>query len=116
LHTSAQRDSESQADFHRERALKERANRELREILVKQTRDQLHRCEDVSSIIAHNNGQIRDRLLEFSNALALQLVGKDPAETKTTIDIAVREVLVGLTRYDPRDYYRWLARRQKSTA
>jgi len=69
-----------------------------------------------SSIIAHNNGQIRDRLLEFSNALALQLVGKDPAETKTTIDIAVREVLVGLTRYDPRDYYRWLARRQKSTA
>src|SRR5215510_11912118 len=60
-------DSEADADFHKERALKERAlkekaNRELRQILVQQTRQQLHRSEDVSSVIAHNNEQIRDRL------------------------------------------------------
>jgi hypothetical protein len=41
-------DSESQADFHRERALKERANRELREILLEQTKSQLHRAADVA--------------------------------------------------------------------
>ena len=109
-------ESESQADFHKERALKERANRELREILVQQTRAQLHNAADVESIQTHSNNQIRSRLLEFSNALALQLVGKDPAETKAAIDAAVRKLLVGLSRYDPRDYYRWLARRQKSIA
>jgi hypothetical protein len=103
------RDSPSEADFHRERALKEKANRELREILLEQNRGQLHRSSDVSSIITHNNGQIRDRLLEFSNALAPQLVGKEPGEIKTLIDTEVRKVLVGLTRYDAKDYYRWLA-------
>jgi len=106
-------DSEADADFHKERALKEKANRELRQILVQQTRQQLHRSEDVSSVIAHNNEQIRDRLLKFSNALALQLIGKDPAETKKIIDTEVRKVLTELSEYDPRDYYRWV-RRQKS--
>jgi hypothetical protein len=106
--------TEADADFHKERALKEKANRQLREILFEQTRGQLHRAEDVKSIQTHSNNQIRSRLLEFSNSLALQLIGKEPAETKATIDTEVRKVLVGLSRYDPRDYYRWLARRQKS--
>jgi hypothetical protein len=108
-------DSQAEADYHRERALKEKANRGLREILVKQTRDQLHRCEDVESIQTHSNNQIRSRLLEFSNSLALQLIGKEPAETKAIIDTEVRKVLVGLSRYDPRDYYRWLARPERKS-
>jgi hypothetical protein len=37
-------DSEAEADYHRERALKEKANRELRQILVKQTRSQISRA------------------------------------------------------------------------
>jgi biotin operon repressor len=43
-------DSAAQADFHKERALKEKANRQLREILVEQTRAQLHRARDVEAI------------------------------------------------------------------
>jgi hypothetical protein len=104
------RDSPSEADFHRERALKEKANRELREIAVEQNRGQLHRCEDVESIQAHSNNQIKSRLLEFSNALAPQLIDKEPAEIKTLIDVAVRKVLNELRQYRPQDYYRWLAR------
>jgi hypothetical protein len=109
-------ESEADADYHRERALKEKANRELREILAQQTRNQLHRCEDVESIQAHSNNQIRSRLLEFSGSLASQLIGKEPAEIKTLIDVAVRKVLNKLREYRPQDYYHWLARRQKSIA
>jgi phage terminase Nu1 subunit (DNA packaging protein) len=108
-------ESESQADFHKERALKEKANRQLREILVQQTRSQLHDAADVESIQTHSNNQIRSRLLAFSDLLASALPGVDPNETKAIIDAQVRKVLLQLTRYDPKDYYRWLARHQKSS-
>ena len=62
-------DSEAQADYHRERALKEKANRELREILVKQTRDQLHRACDVEAIQADSNHDIASKVLRFGRLL-----------------------------------------------
>jgi hypothetical protein len=106
-------DSPFEADYHAERAKKEKANRELREILVKQTRDQLHRAEDVRSIVEDSNSEIRSQILAFGNLLALQVTGKtDPAEVKTIIDEKVRKLLNELREYKPRDYYR----RQKSIA
>jgi hypothetical protein len=100
-------DSPSEADFHRERALKERANRQLREILLEQTRDQLHHCDDVRAIVGDSNAQIRSQLLAFGNLLALQVTGKtDPAEVKAIIDTQVRNVLLALCNYRPGDYYR----------
>jgi hypothetical protein len=97
---------ESEADFHKERALKERANRVLREILVEQTRGQLHRAEDVEAIQADSNCEIRSRLSKFGNELSLQIAGKEPDEIKTIIDSEIRKVLNDLAEYDPRDYYR----------
>ena len=100
-------ENEANADFHRERALKEKANRELREILVKQTREQLHRAQDVSSIVADSNADIRSRISKFAHLLFLQVAGKsDPAEVKDIIDREVRKVLNELREYDSRDYYR----------
>lgn len=99
-------ETDAEADFHKERALKERANRQLREILVEQTRGQLHHADDVRAIVGQNFAQIRSQLLAFGNLLALQLAGKDPAEIKTLIDTAVRKVLLELREYNPRDYYR----------
>jgi hypothetical protein len=99
--------SEAQADFHRERALKERANRQLREILVEQTRSRLHRAEDVEAIQADSNSDIRFKVLKFATELSSQITGKtDPAEVKTIIDTEVRKVLNKLREYSPRDYYR----------
>jgi ATP sulfurylase len=104
-------ESESQADFHKERALKEKANRELREILVEQTRDQLHRACDVEAVQADSNADIRSKLSEFATLLSSQIAGKsDPAQVKDVIDTEVRKVLNKLREYKPRDYYR----RQKS--
>jgi hypothetical protein len=105
-------DSEATADFHKERALKEKANRELRQILVEQTRGQLHRACDVEAIQADSNNEIRSRLLAFSDLLASQLAGKDPSAIKEIIDKQVRKVLLELREYKPRDYYR----RQRSLA
>jgi hypothetical protein len=107
------RDSEAEADYHKERALKEKANRELREILVKQTRDQLHRAEDVRSIVEDSNAQIRRKLLAFANLLSSAVAGKtDPTEVKDIIDNSVRKLLNELREYKPQNYYR----RQKSIA
>jgi hypothetical protein len=94
------------ADFYKERAKKERANRELREILLGQTREKLHRAEDVRAVVTDSNAQIRAETLAFAKRLALQVVGKDPAEIKTTIDAQVRELLTKLSKYDPRGFYR----------
>ena len=105
-------DSETEADFHRERALKEKANRELRQMLVEQTRAQLHRACDVEAIQADSNSEIRSRLLAFSDLLASQLAGKDPSAIKEIIDKQVRKVLLELREYHPRAYYR----RQRSLA
>jgi hypothetical protein len=99
-------DSEANADFHRERALKERANRQLREILVEQTRGQLHHADDVRAIVGQNFAQVRSQLLAFGNLLTLQVAGKDPVQIKTIIDTAVRKVLLELREYNPRTYYR----------
>jgi hypothetical protein len=80
-------DNEANADFCKERALKEKANRRLREILLKQTQEKLHRAEDVRAIVTDSNFQIRSELLAFSNLLALQVTGKtDLAEVKAIID------------------------------
>jgi hypothetical protein len=80
-------DSAAVADFHRERALKEKAIRELREILVQQTRSQLHRAEDVEAIVEDSNAGIHRRLLAFGKLLTLQVTGKtDPTEVKDIID------------------------------
>ena len=83
-------ENEANADFHRERALKEKANRELRQILLEQTRGQLHRAQDVRAIQADSNSEIQERLLAFGNLLGLQLAGKDPSEIKTIIDTHAR--------------------------
>ena len=100
-------DSEAQADFHRERALKERANRKLRQILLEQTRSQLHRADDVRSIVEDSNNEIRSKLLAFAKRLAGQITAKhDPAEVKDRIESGVRELLTNLSRYRARDYYR----------
>jgi hypothetical protein len=100
-------ESESEADFHKERALKEKANRELREILVKQTQEQLHSAHDVQAIVADSNADIRRRLSKFAHLLFLQVAGQtDPAQVKDVIDSQVRRVLNELRDYKPRDYYR----------
>ena len=99
--------SESEADYHRERALKERANRQLREILLEQTRDQLHDAQAVQFLVQDGNSQIRSQLLAFGDRLALQLAGKNPAEIKALIDHQIRKVLNELRQYDPRGYCRW---------
>jgi hypothetical protein len=85
-------DSESQADFYRERSLREWSNRELREILLEQTREKLHYAEDVRAVVTDSNNQIRTQTLAFADSLALEVAGKnDPAEIKTIIDRQVRK-------------------------
>jgi hypothetical protein len=109
----AGQESEHQADFHKERALKEKANRQLREILVKQTRSQLHHCDDVRSIMEDSNNQIRTKLLAFGKRLASQITAEhDPTQVKDRIDSGVRELLTNLSKYRPCDYYRRSKRRE----
>jgi hypothetical protein len=100
-------ESAANADFHRERALKEKANRELRQILVQQTRAQLHHCDDVRDIMEDSNNEIRSKLLAFAKRLALSITGKhDPTEVKDRIESGVRELLSNLSKYRACDYYR----------
>jgi hypothetical protein len=97
----------AQVDLYRERALKEAANRELRQILVQQTRDQLHRGDDVRAIVEDSNNEIRTKLLAFAKRLAGQITGKhDPTEVKDRIESSVRELLSNLSKYRACDYYR----------
>jgi hypothetical protein len=92
-------DNEAQADFHKERALKEKANREL-EILVEQTRGQLHRAEDVEAIQTDSNSDIRSKLSKFGNLLSSQIAGKtDPAEVKTIVDEKAQKLLNDLREF-----------------
>jgi hypothetical protein len=63
----AGQETEADANYHKERALKEKANRRLREILLQQTKSQLHHCDDVRDILEDSNSEIRSRLLAFGN-------------------------------------------------
>jgi hypothetical protein len=100
-------ENEANADFHKERSLKERANRQLREILLEQTKSQLHRAQDVEAIQADSNSDIRSKVSKFGNVLSSQIAGKsDPNEVKTVIDTEVRKLLNKLREYKPQDYYR----------
>jgi hypothetical protein len=93
-------DSAAEVDFHKERALEEKANRQLRQILVDQTKSRLHDCDDVRAIVEDSNNEIRSKLLAFAKRLALQITGKhDPTEVKGRIDSAVRELLTNLSKY-----------------
>src|SRR5215813_7759511 len=59
-------DFAAEVDFHKERALKEKANRQLRQILVEQTKSRLHDCDDVRAIVEDGNNEIRSKLLAFA--------------------------------------------------
>lgn len=99
--------SESEADYHAEKAKKERANRILREILVEQTRGQLHHSDDVRAIVGDSNSQIRSKLLALPNTLALQVVGQDdPRKVKQTLETYIRETCQSLRDYDPQAFYK----------
>jgi hypothetical protein len=98
---------ESEADYHAEKAKKERANRILREILVDQTRGNLHESDDVRAIVGDAFSQVRSKLLAMPNVLTLQVVGLDnPLQVKKVLETYIRGTCESLHDYDPQTYYK----------
>jgi DNA-binding Xre family transcriptional regulator len=104
-HRRAATESEQNADFHRERAKKERAERRLREMLLEQTTGQVHTSEDIRGVQSERYGMIRSRLIGLPNALALRITGRTREEIRGIIAAYVAETVAILRPYNAQDFY-----------
>jgi hypothetical protein len=105
-HLCAKPDDPAIADFHRERALKERANRKLREILVEQTASQLHPADLVRLVAQDSDEQVRLKLCAMVDELTAHVADQtEPLAVKKLMEESVRRTLVALKDYKPEDFY-----------
>jgi phage terminase Nu1 subunit (DNA packaging protein) len=90
------------AQYWEEKALHEKAKREMAELKLARQRNQLHDAADVEFALTNMLATFRNRILGIPGKLAPQLLGVDSlAELQELIDKELREALTELSEYDP---------------
>jgi hypothetical protein len=90
------------ADLETEKALHEKAKRELAEIQLARIRGEMHDAKDVEKVLTGMLVNFRSRMLSMPQKMASQTVGLDTiAEIAGKLEEAVLEALQELSQYDP---------------
>ncbi len=88
----------SESDYTRDRARREKADADLREMELMQRRGELVRADAVREGLASRLGQVREAILQLPARLAPQLVvDTDQARVQMLLDAELRAVLIKLT-------------------
>ena len=91
----------SQCSYWEEKAKHEKAKRELAEIEVKKSKNEVHVAGDVENVMANMLSTVRTKLLGLGSMMAPLLVGKSKEETSVIIAGVVDDILSELKDYDP---------------
>lgn len=96
---------ESEVDYHKEKAIHERAKRQRAELELALMRGEMHKAEDVETVLNDMIAAFRSKMLALPSKMAPQLVGK--SEIPVILDMLTREVneaLSELAEYDPQTF------------
>jgi phage terminase Nu1 subunit (DNA packaging protein) len=101
-----QSQSAEELDLNREKTLLTRANRQKAEMELKIMRGELHRSEDVESVMNSMLSSFRAQMLVLPGKVAPLVLGQKKIEVvKNTIKKYVYEALQELSDYDPNIFY-----------
>jgi hypothetical protein len=94
-------DEEFQANYWQEKALHEKAKRELTEINLAKIQGKMHEAKDVELVMTEMLTNLRTQLLGLPSNLAPQLVSKSQEEIYIAMNSALEEKLTELKDYAP---------------
>lgn len=94
-------DEEFQANYWQEKALHEKAKRELTEMNLAKMQGKMHEAKDVELVMTEMLTNLRTQLLGLPSQLAPQLTGKTQEEIYTAMNSAIEEKLIELKDYAP---------------
>ncbi|WP_036746549.1 hypothetical protein [Paenibacillus sp. UNC451MF] len=101
-----QGDGNTDVDYFNERALHEKAKREIAEIELSVMRGDLHRSQDVKYVMNDMLAAFRSRMLALPAKLSPQLLGKNKLPViNSLLTSEIREALKELSEYDPQAFY-----------
>lgn len=95
-------DEESQAQYWEEKALHEKAKREMAELKLAKLKHQLHDATDVELVLTNMLVTFRNRILAIPQKIAPKIIGlTNLAEISEIINNELLEALTELSEYDP---------------
>jgi len=97
-----QDDDEHQAMFWEEKALHEKAKRQMAEIKLAKLKGQMHDAADVEFVMTNMLVTFRNRILAIPDKVAPKVLGvKNLSEISEVINAELLEALTELSEYDP---------------
>lgn len=95
-------EEEHAAKYWEEKALHEKAKRELAELRLARLRGQLHDAADVELVLTNMLATFRNRVLAIPQKVAPKVIGMNNlAEINETINVELLDALTELSEYDP---------------
>jgi len=95
-------DEEAQAMYWEEKALHEKAKREMAEIKLAKLKNQMHDAADVEFVLTNMLVTFRNRILSIPDKVAPKVLGvKNLSEISEVINAELLEALTELSEYDP---------------
>lgn len=95
-------DEEAQAMYWEEKALHEKAKREMAEIKLAKLKGQMHDAADIELVMTNMLVTFRTRILAIPDKLAPKVLGvKNLSEISDAINTELLEALTELSEYDP---------------
>jgi hypothetical protein len=95
-------DDEAQAKYWEEKALHEKAKREMAEIKLAKLKNQMHDASDVELVMTNMLVTFRTRILAIPDKVAPRVIGlKNLSEISDAINNELLEALTELSEYDP---------------
>lgn len=89
-----------EVSFEKERALNERAKREMNELRLGREKHDLHKTEDILFLVGGMVIEFRQRILSLPSKMATSLVGKSQEEINNILTQQLTATLTELSRLD----------------
>lgn len=102
IHTD---DSEEELNLTTERAIHEHTKRQITEIKLQLIKGQVHKSEDVETVMTDMFIKFREKMSAMPAKLARKLEGKDKSEIQKILRKEINSALNGLADYNPADFY-----------
>lgn len=96
---------DGEIDIDEEKALHERIKRHISELKFQTMKGELHKAEDVKTVMTDMLASFKTRLMNIPSKVAPMLENRDIVYIKDRLTKEVLEVLNELKDYNPKDFY-----------
>lgn len=97
--------ADSELNYDDEKARHEKVKRQISELKFRTMKGELHRAEDVKTVMTDMLASFKTRLMSIPSKTAPVLENRDTAYIKDHLTKEVLEVLNELKDYNPKDFY-----------